>query len=140
MQISPVIIRLSFVLLIAIAAAIIAVLLIVFKIEQQLEEESSYSSLYGTGAVASNGVECAAIGRDILERGGSAVDSAIAVLICEGIVCPQSLGIGGGFVVTVYIRETGEVKTLNARERAPLAATTEMYVDNPSDAQIGNFI
>jgi gamma-glutamyltranspeptidase/glutathione hydrolase/leukotriene-C4 hydrolase len=40
-------------------------------------------------AIVTCGVECAGIGKDIMNRGGSVADSAVAVLICEGIICPQ---------------------------------------------------
>lgn len=81
-----------------------------------------------TAAVVSNGEPCARIGRDILEvRNGSVADAAIATMLCESIACPQSLGLGGGFMATIYIRETGESLTLNAREVAPLAATVDMF-------------
>ncbi|CAD7090854.1 unnamed protein product [Hermetia illucens] len=81
------------------------------------------------GAVVSNGLGCAKIGQSIFKKGGSVVDVAIATLFCEGIADPQSLGIGGGFVSTIYIRSTGEVISLIAREAAPLAAHESMFVN-----------
>lgn len=38
----------------------------------------------------------------MLERGGSVADSAIATLLCMGVVHSQSLGIGGGFIMVLY--------------------------------------
>lgn len=52
---------------------------------------------------------------------------AVATIICEGITCPQSSGLGGGFLLTIYIKETGKFETLNAREVAPKLANATMY-------------
>ena len=52
---------------------------------------------------------------------------AIAVLLCEGIAMPQSTGLGGGFVLVYYKRSTKVVRTLNARERAPINSFVNMF-------------
>lgn len=87
--------------------------------------------------MVSNGLECSAIGADILKLNGSAVDAAIATLFCEGIACPQSMGLGGGFFMTIYIKQSGKIETLNAREVAPIAATEEMFVNNTGASSTG---
>lgn len=79
-------------------------------------------------AVVANGHECAAIGAEILRQNGSAADAAIATLFCEGVTCPQSMGIGGGFLLTIYDHANRKVETLNARETAPAGATIDMLV------------
>lgn len=56
-------------------------------------------------------------------------DAAITALLCEGVTCPQSAGLGGGFVMTIFIKETNKVETLIARDQAPLAATENMFVN-----------
>lgn len=68
--------------------------------------------------------------RDILNKGGSVADAAISALLCEGVTCPESTGLGGGFVMTIFIKETNTVKTLIARGVAPLAATEDMFADD----------
>lgn len=70
-------------------------------------------------------------------KNGSAVEAAIAALFCEGVVCVQSMGLGGGFLMTIYKRDTGEVKTLNAREVAPKAANKTMFNGNSTLSTVG---
>lgn len=64
-----------------------------------------------------------------MEDGGSAVDVAISILFCEGVILSQSMGIGGGFLATIYDKKSGSVLSLNAREMAPLSSTTDMFVN-----------
>ena len=75
--------------------------------------------------------------RDVLKRNGTAVDAAIAALFCNGVYSSQSMGIGGGFLMTIYSKENGKVETLNARETAPNAATKNMYHGDEKAAEKG---
>lgn len=92
---------------------------------------------FSSAAVVSNGGPCAGFGKQMLAKNGSAVDAAIATLLCDGVTCLQNMGIGGGFLMTIYIKKTGEVVTLNARETAPAAATEDMYEGNSNWSQFG---
>ncbi|KAM8993432.1 glutathione hydrolase 5 proenzyme [Guaruba guarouba] len=74
---------------------------------------------YLHGAVAADTETCSVIGRDILKSGGSAVDAAIAALICTSVMNPQSSGLGGGVVFTIYNASKGTVEVINARETVP---------------------
>ncbi|XP_075575099.1 glutathione hydrolase 5 proenzyme [Pelecanus crispus] len=74
---------------------------------------------YLHGAVAADTETCSIIGRDILKSGGTAVDAAIAGLICTSVMNPQSSGLGGGVVFTIYNASTGTVEVINARETVP---------------------
>jgi gamma-glutamyltranspeptidase/glutathione hydrolase/leukotriene-C4 hydrolase len=76
---------------------------------------------------------------DVLSRNGTAVDAAIASLFCNGLINSHSMGIGGGSFWTIYLKERGEVVTLNARETAPDASTTNMYLKNPKGSSEGPF-
>ncbi len=75
--------------------------------------------------------------RDVLLRDGTAVDAAIATLLCDGLFNAHSMGVGGGFFMTVYLKESGETAHLNARETAPHYATEDMYEDDPSQSSTG---
>ena len=67
-------------------------------------------------------------GREILRRGGNAVDAAIAVQLVLGLVEPQSSGIGGGAFLVYYDRQTKEVHTYDGRETAPAAAKSDRFL------------
>ncbi|NXR53276.1 GGT5 hydrolase, partial [Hippolais icterina] len=74
---------------------------------------------YLHGAVAADTESCSLIGRNILKSGGTAVDAAIAGLICTSVMNPQSSGLGGGVIFTIYNASTGTVEVINARETVP---------------------
>ncbi|KAK9883507.1 hypothetical protein WA026_001683 [Henosepilachna vigintioctopunctata] len=112
----------------AVAAVVIAVIVIVTVI--LLNSSDSKDRL---GAIVTNGEQCSDIGKSIIYRGGNAVDAAIASLFCEGVAMAQSCGLGGGFIMTIFQKESGKIYTLNSREVAPAAATADMY---HSDSQL----
>ena len=67
-------------------------------------------------------------GYDVLKRGGSAVDAAIAVQAMLSLVEPQSSGIGGGAFLNYYDASTGKVSIYDGREVAPAQATPSMFL------------
>ncbi len=64
---------------------------------------------------------------DILHKGGSAADAAIAAQAMLGLVEPQSSGLGGGAFVVYYDATSGKLTTLDGRETAPMAATPRLF-------------
>nr|XP_023416764.1 glutathione hydrolase 5 proenzyme isoform X8 [Cavia porcellus] len=74
---------------------------------------------FAHAAVAADSKVCSDIGRAILQQQGSPVDATIAALVCSGVVNPQSMGLGGGVIFTIYNATTGKVEVINARETVP---------------------
>ncbi len=68
-------------------------------------------------------------GLAMLQQGGNAIDAAIATAFAISVVEPFSAGIGGGGFLLLRQAETGDIRALDFRERAPLAATRDMYMD-----------
>ena len=69
-------------------------------------------------------------GLNVLKRGGSAVDAAIAVQAMLSLVEPQSSGVGGGAFMTYYDGRTGKIIVYDGREVAPAQATSTMFLDS----------
>ena len=67
-------------------------------------------------------------GLDILRRGGSAIDAAIAIQMMLTLVEPQSSGLGGGAFIVYFDAGTGEVTTYEGRETAPATAREDMFL------------
>ncbi|WP_171576025.1 gamma-glutamyltransferase [Leptolyngbya sp. Cla-17] len=68
-------------------------------------------------------------GLAMLQQGGNAMDAAVATTFAISVVEPYSAGLGGGGFLLLRVGKTGEIKALDFRERAPLAATAKMYLD-----------
>ena len=84
-------------------------------------------------AVASAHPAATAAGRAILEAGGNAFDAAVAVAAALAVVEPYSSGIGGGAFFLVHRAADGKTVMIDARERAPGAATPDMYLDETGE-------
>jgi gamma-glutamyltranspeptidase/glutathione hydrolase len=72
--------------------------------------------------------EASRVGTLVLQRGGNAYDAAVAVQLALAVVLPAAGNIGGGGFL-VYLDRNGSSGALDFRERAPLAATRDMYLD-----------
>ncbi|TMH31363.1 MAG: gamma-glutamyltransferase, partial [Betaproteobacteria bacterium] len=68
-------------------------------------------------------------GYDVLARGGSAVDAAIAVQLVLGLVEPESSGIGGGAFLLHWSQREQRLRSYDGRETAPAAARRERFLD-----------
>ena len=68
------------------------------------------------------------VGVDVLQRGGNAIDAAVAVGYALAVVYPAAGNLGGGGFMTVQLAD-GRKTFLDFREKAPLGATANMYLD-----------
>nr|XP_043628418.1 glutathione hydrolase 3-like [Erigeron canadensis] len=87
--------------------------------------------------VAADDSRCSKIGASFLNAGGHAVDAAVAVTLCGGIVNPMASGIGGGGFMVVRSADTSKTKAFDFRETAPLASSQNMYQNNLDDKYKG---
>ena len=83
---------------------------------------------YG-GAVTSVDPEASRIGLRVLERGGNAVDAAVATAAALGVTEPYSAGLGGGGYFVYYDADSGEVETIDGRETAPQSMPHDAFID-----------
>jgi gamma-glutamyltranspeptidase/glutathione hydrolase len=68
-------------------------------------------------------------GLDILRRGGSAMDAAVAVQVMLGLVEPQSSGLGGGAFLLYWDAKAARLYSYDGRETAPASARPDMFLD-----------
>ena len=81
------------------------------------------------GAIASAYPLATEAGQEILAKGGNAFDAAVAVSAALAVVEPTSSGLGGGGFYLLHRQADGLETMLDAREKAPAAATRDMYLD-----------
>ncbi|XP_076283202.1 glutathione hydrolase 1 proenzyme [Lasioglossum baleicum] len=121
----------------AILLGVIIAVVVVLLVKKSESEPDAHFGEYWKAAVSTNGQECAHIGVGILRKNGSAVDAAIAALLCEGVASLHSMGLGGGFLMTIWDARNKTAKYLDARETAPAKATENMFDGNATLAQFG---
>ncbi|KAL2643555.1 hypothetical protein R1flu_011142 [Riccia fluitans] len=88
------------------------------------------------GAVAADHRICSDLGVELLKRGGHAVDAAVGVAFCQGVVNPGASGIGGGDFLILRLAD-GTAEAYDMRETAPGLATEDMYAKNRTGKTLG---
>jgi gamma-glutamyltranspeptidase/glutathione hydrolase len=78
--------------------------------------------------VASTSEIASRVGVEVMKRGGNAVDAAVAVGLALAVVWPSAGNLGGGGFMMIR-RADGTAEIIDYRERAPLAAHRDMYLD-----------
>lgn len=94
------------------------------------------SEQYYNGMVVCAYPDAAKVGLDILKKGGNAIDAAVAVQFALAVTLPEAGNIGGGGFM-VYRPAKGNANTLDFREKAPGAASANMYLDSAGNVIAG---
>lgn len=90
---------------------------------------SLHAQTYGkNGMVVSDHHLSSEVGVSILKKGGNAIDAAVATALSLGVTHPEAGNIGGGGFI-VFMKADGDVTTFDFREKAPLAASPSMFLD-----------
>lgn len=84
------------------------------------------------GMVASTSEIASRVGVEIMQRGGNAIDAAVAVGLALAVTWPSAGNLGGGGFMMIR-RANGDTEIIDYRERAPLAASREMYLDKKGE-------
>ncbi|PWQ92609.1 gamma-glutamyltransferase [Leucothrix pacifica] len=93
------------------------------RIEQNLVKASEYM-------VSSANPYASEAGMRIIEKGGSAIDAAIAVQMVLNLVEPESSGIGGGAFSLYWDNEKKTLSSYDGREKAPMLADGKLFQEN----------
>jgi len=95
----------------------------------QIAASTNKAQVYGQhGMVVSSNAIASQVGIDILKKGGNAIDASIATAFALEVTHPSAGNIGGGGFL-VFMQASGEVTTIDFREKAPLAASPTMFLD-----------
>jgi gamma-glutamyltranspeptidase/glutathione hydrolase len=95
---------------------------------RQITVHAQSNDHYANGMVVCAYPDAAQVGLGILKKGGNAVDAAVAVQFALAVTYPEAGNIGGGGFM-VYRSAKGKTNTLDFREKAPSAASANMFLD-----------
>ena len=93
----------------------------------RVQDVAASPALVSPGVVSAADPRAAAAGVEILRRGGSATDAAIATMLALNVVEPQNSGIGGGGFFIRSDGKTGRLAAIDGRETAPAAADPHWF-------------
>lgn len=117
---------------------VIAVVVFVSVLAYMPASAASFEPAWGRdGMVVTSVGPAAASGKYILEKGGNAVDAAVATSFTAAVANQFSSGLGGGLFALVFDAASGETAALDAREVSPASGTAEFYKENPQSIRRG---
>jgi len=95
---------------------------------------SAQSATATRGMVVSQDILATRIGVEILEKGGNAVDAAVAVGFALAVTMPRAGNLGGGGFMVIHIAQGNRDTTIDYREAAPAAITKTAFLNDKGDA------
>jgi gamma-glutamyltranspeptidase / glutathione hydrolase len=98
----------------------------------RLEAQVSPPETFQNGVVVSAEERASQAGLEVLQKGGNAIDAAVAVQFALAVTLPRAGNIGGGGFMVLHTAD-GSVNTLDFRETAPARATRNMYLDEDGE-------
>lgn len=113
---------------------VLLLVFVTFSCKRETKDVPKHGLITQNAMVVSAREEASKIGSDILEQGGNAFDAMFATEMALAVIYPYAGNLGGGGFM-VYRLNTGETGALDYREKAPLAASRDMYLDS-----LGNVI
>lgn len=105
--------------------------------EQTAEVRSQYESTGEKFVVATQGQAASAAALSIMQQGGNLIDAAVAASFVISVERPQSTGLGGGGFLLYREAKTGKVYAVDFRERAPLKAYKDMFLNSENEVVAG---
>jgi gamma-glutamyltranspeptidase/glutathione hydrolase len=98
----------------------------------------SFGQTYGkNGMVVSANKEASKAGLEVLKKGGNAIDAAVATAFSLAVTLPSAGNIGGGGFI-VFMNNEGQTTTFDFREKAPLKASPDMFLDEEGNVIQGS--
>ena len=107
---------------------LLCVSILMFTCKTSPEKEKINGLIADKAMVVSAKIEASKIGASILEKGGNAYDAMVATHLALAVAYPVAGNIGGGGFM-VYRDKNGKTGTLDFREKAPISAHKDMYLD-----------
>ena len=90
--------------------------------------------------VVSQNYHATEVGYEILEKGGNAVDAAVAMGFALAVTLPRAGNLGGGGFMLLFDAETKNVSTIDYRSAAPASAKSSMYLTGDGVVRYGHLV
>lgn len=102
-------------------------------VRQPAQERNQWESVGASFSISTQGKASSLAAQKMFDEGGNIIDAAIAASFAISVERPNSTGIGGGGFLLFHEAKTGKTHAVDFRERAPLAASKDMYLNEKGD-------